>query len=87
MRTMILFAAAVVLANAPVFAQPTQAPRPDARAAAEPSRTPIDVGPNTPAANGAYQGGGVVLQGAPGAPPPPVRPTPAGQTPRGAVQP
>ena len=32
--------------------------------------TPIDHGPNTPQANSAYMGGGVVLQGAPGAPAP-----------------
>ena len=46
---------------------------------------PIDVGPNTPEANGAYQGGGVVLQGAPGAPAPTPQATRPGQVPQGAV--
>ena len=46
---------------------------------------PIDKGPYTPAANGAYQGGGVVLQGAPGAPAPKPEPTPPGQTPANSV--
>ena len=46
---------------------------------------PIDNGPNTPDANSAYQGGGVVLQGAPGAPAPRPQATPPGQTPAGAV--
>jgi hypothetical protein len=46
---------------------------------------PIDHGPFTPQASAAYQGGGVVLQGAPGAPPPQPEPTPPGQMPRNAV--
>ena len=46
---------------------------------------PIDKGPDTPDANAAYQGGGVVLQGAPGAPAPTPQATPPGQTPAGAV--
>ena len=46
---------------------------------------PVDVGPYTPAANRAYQGGGVILQGAPGAPPPAPAATPPGQTPANAV--
>ena len=48
---------------------------------------PIDKGPDTPAANQAYQGGGVILQGAPGAPPPVPRATPPGQVPAGSVPP
>ncbi len=47
---------------------------------------PIDKGPFTAEANRAYQGGGVVLEGAPGAPAPRPEPTPPGQTPRNAVQ-
>lgn len=46
---------------------------------------PIDKGPTTPDANAAYQGGGVVLQGAPGAPAPTPQATPPGQAPAGAV--
>ena len=46
---------------------------------------PVDKGPYTKAANGAYQGGGAVLQGAPGAPAPPPKATPPGQMPQNAV--
>ena len=46
---------------------------------------PVDLGPDTPAADRAYQGGGVVLQGAPGGPPPTPQATPPGQVPVGAV--
>ena len=48
---------------------------------------PVDHGPFTPEANSAYQGGGMVLQGAPGAPAPTPEPTPPGQTPRNMVPP
>ena len=48
---------------------------------------PVDHGPFTPEANRAYQGGGMVLQGAPGAPAPTPEPTPPGQTPRNMVPP
>ncbi len=48
---------------------------------------PIDHGPFTPEANRAFQGGGVILQGAPGAPAPRPEPTPPGQTPRNMVPP
>lgn len=48
---------------------------------------PIDNGPNSPKANGAYQGGGVVLQGATGAPAPIPQATPTGQAPAGSVEP
>lgn len=48
---------------------------------------PVDHGPFTPEANRAYQGGGVILQGAPGAPPPTPQPTPPGQTPANMVKP
>ena len=51
------------------------------------TETPVDHGPFTPEANAAYQGGGVILQGAPGAPPPTPEPTPPGQTPRNMVPP
>jgi len=48
---------------------------------------PIDHGPFTPEANRAYQGGGMVLQGASGGPAPTPEPTPPGQTPRNMVPP
>ncbi len=92
----ILLAAAAVLVAAPALAQPAapHAPgrthaRPHAkpRAAARPTsgEAPVDRGPFTPEANRAYQGGGVVLQGAPGGPAPMPEPTPPGQMPRNAV--
>ncbi|MCO6417196.1 hypothetical protein JYK14_13630 [Siccirubricoccus sp. KC 17139] len=37
---------------------------------------PTDLGPRSPEANQAHRGGGVVLEGAPGAPAPAPRPTP-----------
>jgi hypothetical protein len=46
---------------------------------------PNDKGPNTPNANAAYMGGGMILQGAPGAPAPTPQPTPPGQTPANMV--
>ena len=49
--------------------------------------TPVDHGPFTAEANRAYQGGGVILQGAPGAPAPKPEPTPPGQVPRNMVPP
>ncbi len=48
---------------------------------------PIDRGPFTPEASSAYQGGGMILQGAPGAPAPTPEATPPGQTPRNMVPP
>ena len=54
---------------APARAHHPAHPRPHRATAANPER-PVDVGPYTPDANRAYNGGGVVLQGAPGAPAP-----------------
>ena len=91
MRTILTFAAVAALA-APALAQ--TAPRHPARHArmhhsrAQPAAstgTPLDRGPFTPEANRAYQGGGVVLQGAPGAPAPTPQATPPGQTPANSV--
>jgi hypothetical protein len=48
---------------------------------------PVDHGPFTPEASSAYQGGGVILQGVPGAPQPTPQPTPPGQTPANMVKP
>ena len=97
MRPTVLFAAALALMAGPVLAQTTP---PQASPSPAPHRKPahaasarhghtggtaIDHGPFTPAANRAYQGGGVILQGAPGAPAPTPEATPPGQMPRNAV--
>jgi hypothetical protein len=70
-----------LLACGPVLAQPATNRTPPS------SQKPVDHGPFTPEASSAYQGGGVVLQGAPGAPPPRPQPTPPGQTPANMVRP
>jgi hypothetical protein len=57
------------------------------RSSSRSSGVPLDRGPFTPEANSAYQGGGMILQGAPGAPAPTPEPTPPGQTPRNMVPP
>lgn len=74
---------------APARPDPAAAKPPAEKPPAEkpPAEKPVDNGPNTPQANNAYQGGGVVLQGAPGAPSPAPQPTPTGQTPQNAVIP
>ncbi len=59
MRTFATSLALVVLAG-PCLAQSTTRPE-----------RPVDHGPFTPEANRAYNGGGAVLEGAPGAPAPP----------------
>ena len=97
MRLTTLFAAALTLMAGPALAQATS---PDASPPPAPHRrpahpvparhghmggSPIDHGPFTPAANRAYQGGGVILEGAPGAPAPTPEATPPGQMPRNAV--
>ncbi len=87
MRSALLIATAAMLAAGPVLAQSMNT------TAATPTTTPrtrayvggTDHGPFTREASSAYQGGGVVLQGAPGAPPPVAEPTPPGQTPRNMV--
>jgi hypothetical protein len=91
MRTVLTIAAVAALA-APALAQ--TAPRHPAKHARAPharaqttssTGTPLDRGPFTPEANRAYQGGGVILQGAPGAPAPMPAPTPPGQAPANSV--
>src|ERR1700722_16256866 len=47
--------------------------------------TPPEFGPFTPEAKRAFEGGGMILQGAPGEPAPRPEPTPPGQTPRNMV--
>ena len=59
MKTLFAMSLALLLA-APCLAQ-----------AAGRSERPLDRGPFTPEANRAFMGGGVILEGAPGAPAPP----------------
>ncbi len=93
MRTVLIAAAAALIA-APAVAQaadqPPGHPAPAKHHRASHASTggaerPIDNGPNTPEANRAYQGGGVILEGQPGGPAPTPEATPPGQTPRNAV--
>jgi hypothetical protein len=90
MRQVCLIAVLASLGCTPALAQ-SPAPHHTGPAQAQPSRrapdAPLDYGPYTPEASRAYQGGGMVLQGAPGAPPPMPEPTPPGQTPRNMVPP
>jgi hypothetical protein len=80
MRTFCAFALAATLTASPVLAQPAAPPD-----IAPAKGTALDHGPFTAAASLAYQGGGMILQGAPGAPAPVPEPTPPGQTPRNMV--
>lgn len=91
MRTILTIAAVAALA-VPALAQ--AAPRHPAKHArvhharaqpTSPTGAPLDRGPFTPEANRAYQGGGIILQGAPGAPAPMPAPTPPGQAPANSV--
>ena len=84
MRMVWLIAAIAMLGGATAVAQPAASTSPPAARSAQ---TPIDHGPFTPEANAAFQGGGMILQGAPGAPPPRPEPTPPGPTPRHMVKP
>ncbi len=88
MRMILLVAAAVSLTSGAVLAQTAPSANHDARTlpgTAGNGQRPADSGPTTPGANSAYQGGGVVLQGAPGAPAPQPQPTSPGETPRKAA--
>ena len=91
MRAVCLLVLIAMLASRPGLAQSASgsasgsgATDQDRRPAHSPG-PPLDRGPYTPEANRAYQGGGMILQGAPGAPAPTPAPTPPGQTPRGMV--
>ena len=88
MRPILLATAAITLATLTAAqAQPRTVTMPDTQTpVSKPTgEKPIDNGPTTPESNNAYQGGGVVLQGAPGAPAPTPQPTPPGQIPDKAV--
>ena len=83
-----LIVAVPLAAISPALAQinpPAVKPQPIKRPIHPTGERPIDKGPYTPDANRAYQGGGVVLQGAPGQPAPAPAPTPPGETPANAV--
>jgi hypothetical protein len=92
-----VFSAALVamLASMPLLAQSAfaqsstmdQSAKKPPRHVAGKYPAPIDHGPYTAQANQAYQGGGMVRQGAPGAPPPRPQATPPGQTPSNMVSP
>jgi hypothetical protein len=80
MRALLVVVMAL-LASLPARSQSAPQPSPSGQSA----QMPVDHGPDTPAANNAYQGGGVILQGAPGAPAPRVEATPPGQKPKNAL--
>lgn len=89
-REIVTIGVITALITGSAFAQPVSG---QGGAAAGQSRSrrnpeaPLDRGPFTPEANRAYQGGGVILQGAPGAPAPTPEATPPGQAPRNMVPP
>jgi hypothetical protein len=86
MKKIVVAAAVGLLAIAPAFAQGgPSVETASAKPAAHNWPKPVDHGPYTATANKAYQGGGMVLEGAPGAPAPAPQPTPPGQTPRNMV--
>ena len=72
-----LVALIAILVSGPVFAQPADGPTGQTRRS---PNTPLDFGPFTPEANRAFQGGGMILQGAPGEPAPRPEATPPGQS-------
>ena len=75
MLKLVALALAPALLAAPAFAQQ---PPVNAQSSDTANREkPLDRGPYTPQASGAFNGGGVVLQGAPGAPAPAPQALPA----------
>jgi hypothetical protein len=79
-----LVALIAMLISGPVLAQPAAGTPGQTRRSPD---TPLDFGPFTPEANRAFQGSGMILQGAPGEPAPRPEPTPPGQTSRNMVPP
>jgi hypothetical protein len=77
--------ATCLLFSASAWGAPPAPHKPRPSSAQDTYDAPVDHGPFTPEANRAYQGGGMILEGAPGAPPPRPEPTPPGQTPRNMV--
>ena len=87
MRGIAAVAVLVLVAAGPALAQSGSASSMGSQQAQASNQKPVDHGPYTPQANGAYQGGGMILQGAPGAPAPRPEATPPGQTPAHMVPP
>lgn len=71
MRWVWLMTGLIVLGAVPAMAQQTTTVPPQQAQTAQSPQRPVDYGPYTRQANKAYLGGGVILQGQPGAPPPP----------------
>lgn len=71
MRWVWLITGLIALGAVPAMAQQTTTVPRTRTQTAQSSQRPIDYGPYTPEANKAYMGGGVILQGPPGAPAPP----------------
>ena len=84
MRNICLLALVTTLATGAVAAQSTTTAG-GTVPIRRPHSSPLDKGPFTPEASRAYQGGGMILEGAPGTPAPRPEPTPPGQTPRNMV--
>lgn len=87
MRGFCLVGAIAMLSGGSALAQPATGSATTGQQTRHSYERPVDHGPFTPEANRAFQGGGMVLQGAPGAPAPTPEPTPPGQTPRNMVPP
>ena len=86
MREICFIAVIAMLVSFSVLAQPATKPS-GVDQTQRSYEKPVDHGPFTPEASRACQGGGVILQGAPGAPAPTAEPTPPGQMPRNSVPP
>jgi hypothetical protein len=80
MRAICLLAVLTMLTGGSALAQTYTSPGTNSRNA-QSNQHPIDKGPFTPEANKAYMGGGVILQGAPGAPAPNPQTLPPGALP------
>ncbi len=80
MRAFCGLAVLAILAGGPALAQTPTGTGTNARNA-QLNQHPIDKGPFTPEANKAYMGGGLILQGAPGAPAPNPQALPPGALP------
>jgi hypothetical protein len=89
MRKLLAVSMIAMFAAGPVFAQSASMPFVSGPQPMTPPKggwpKPVDHGPFTAQANAAYNGGGMILEGAPGAPPPRPRPMPSGQTSSTAV--
>jgi len=80
MNKLVLPVLAIMMGAGPAFAQ-TATDKPNL---GTPQEKPLDRGPFTPDADKAFNGGGVILQGAPGAPAPVPQALPAAPSGTGA---